>query len=315
MPRELKKLSIVTPFYNESEGIGGYFNTTISILETLDCDWEIIALDDGSEDATYELLCEENEKDSRVKVLRLSRNFGKDVALTAGFLNARGDAVIIMDADMQDPPELITDLVKVWMDGKNHVQAKRRARPNDTWMKLLTARGFYWGFNLFSTVKIPGEVADYQILDRSLIDRLKKYPERRRFMRGLASSVSEDQIYIEHDRPERARGKSKWGLMKLASFAWESTLAYSRFPFRFFALVGCFSSIVAFLLWFLSLIGTLTEGGLETWKLALVFLSGLNLILLSFIAEYANGIYLESKRRPLYHIRSAIGFESEIEEF
>ena len=305
-------LSLVVPMRNEEDGIDAFMTRVLPAVRQVGCDYEIVCVNDGSTDRTLERLGAARDRDPRVKIVDLARNFGKDLAMTAGIDHAAGDAVIPLDADLQDPPELIPDLVAKWREGNDMVIAVRRDRRGDSLAKRLSANLFYRAIGRMSDVPIPANAGDYRIMDRRVIDALKAMPERNRFMKGIFAWVGFKQASIAFDRPARAAGTSKWGFWKLWNFALDGIFSFSTLPLRiwtyFGAIIAVFALGYAALIVARTLIMGIDVPGYASLAVILLFFSGLNMIGLGIIGEYLGRVFMEVKRRPLYLVRDAIGF-------
>ena len=303
-----RKVSIVTPFFNEAGGIDIFYQAlALALNQIKKIEFEIICIDDGSGDDTIEELIDLSKKDSRVLILQLSRNFGKEAALTAGIDVATGDAVIPFDADLQDPPELILEMVNLWLDGAEVVLAKRIDRGSDSFMKRKTASAFYCFHNFLSSIKIPENVGDFRLMDRVVIDALKLLPERQRFMKGLFAWVGFKTKTLEYVRNPRLAGKSKFSGWKLWNFALEGITSFSLIPLKIWTYIGAigavFSIIYASYIIFRTLLFGIDVPGYASLLVAILFFGSLQLISLGVIGEYIGRIYFESKSRPLYIVR------------
>jgi glycosyltransferase involved in cell wall biosynthesis len=306
-------LSLVVPMRNEEDNIDEFMKRVLPAVQHVGCDYEIVCVNDGSTDRTMELLRSARRSDRRVKIVDLARNFGKDLAMTAGIDHAEGDAIIPLDADLQDPPELIPDLVAKWREGNDMVIAVRRDRRGDSLAKRLSANLFYRAIGRMSDVPIPANAGDYRIMDRRVIDALKSMPERNRFMKGIFAWVGFKQASIVFDRPARGAGSSKWSFWKLWNFALDGIFSFSTLPLRIWTYFGV--AIAIFALGYATLIAarTLIMGvdvpGYASLAVILLFFSGLNMIGLGIIGEYLGRVFIEVKHRPLYLVRDAIGFD------
>lgn len=308
------ELSIVIPFYNEEANIDYLFKRLIGVLEPLKMTYEIICVDDGSKDNTLECLVKHYLLHSTIKIVSLSRNFGKDIALTAGIDHTQGKAVIPIDADLQDPPELIEQLVAKWCEGYNVVYAKRRSRQGESWLKRFTANGFYRIITSLSHVQIPRDTGDFRLLDRQVIEALKKLPERTRFMKGLFAWVGFKQTCVIYDRQPRHKGKTKWNYWKLWNFALDGITSFSLVPLKVWIYVGSTFAFTSFLYALFLMLNTLIYGvvvpGYTSLMVVILFLGGVQLISLGIIGEYLGRIYEEVKQRPLYLVKDLYGLTS-----
>ena len=302
-------VSIVTPFYNEGEGIWIYFESIRTLIDKLDsARFEVICVDDGSRDNTLELLCQLPVQDTRFRVVELSRNFGKEAAMSAGLDLARGDAVVVIDADLQDPPELIGDMIARWQAGADVVLARRGDRSVDSLLKRKSAEWFYRFHNRMSDIQIPENVGDFRLMDRAAVDALKQLPEQQRFMKGLFAWVGFKTVTLDYKRLERVAGESKFSGWKLWNFALEGITSFSTAPLRVWTYIGLFGALLT-LIYALYIVGhTLMSGidvpGYASLLVAVLFIGSLQLISLGILGEYIGRIYLESKRRPTYLLRA-----------
>jgi glycosyltransferase involved in cell wall biosynthesis len=301
-------VSIVTPFYNEGEGVKHFYQVMAQTMEKLpDFDFEIVCVDDGSRDNTLEQLIAISKTDPRVSVLEFSRNFGKEAAMTAGIDATSGDCVIPIDADLQDPPALIAEMLKKWQDGAEVVLAKRVDRSSDSYAKRTTAAMFYRLHNALSGLQIPENVGDYRLMDRMVVDALKQLPERQRFMKGLFAWVGFKTATVEYVRDARLVGDSKFSGWKLWNFAIEGITSFSLVPLKIWTYVGGIGALFAFCYAVFVVIKTLVFGidvpGYASLLVVMLFFGSLQLICLGVLGEYIGRIYFESKQRPLYLIR------------
>jgi glycosyltransferase involved in cell wall biosynthesis len=302
------KVSIVVPFFNESEGVLSLFERLLPILESMDCQWEIICVNDGSRDNTLYELLSVRQGDSRIVVVDLSRNFGKEAALTAGLDHASGDVIIPLDADLQDPPEIIPLMVDKWKEGYDVVNAVRLFREGETWLKKFSAYSFYRLINRFSTTEIPPDVGDFRLISRPVLEAIKSLPERRRFMKGIFAWVGFRTTTIPYTRESRFSGKTKWNYWKLWNFALEGITSFSQVPLQLSSYIGFLVSLGAFFYGIFLLIRTLFFGndvkGYPSLIIIMLFLGGVQLMVLGVIGEYLGRTYEETKQRPLYLVRS-----------
>jgi len=302
-------ISVVIPFYNESGLVLPLYDRLSSVLNKTGHSWELICINDGSLDGTLEELLKLRNQDPRVGVVDLSRNFGKEAALTAGLDLAKGDVAIPMDADLQDPPELIPHLLSKWREGYDIVNAVRTERAGETWLKKLTAYGFYRLINRFSPVKIPEDVGDFRLLSRAVVEAVRKLPERRRFMKGIFAWVGFRTVAIPYEREMRLKGKTKWNYWRLWNFALEGITSFSQIPLQLSSYIGFLVSVGAFCYGIFLMIRTLIFGnsvkGYPSLMVAILFLGGVQLMALGVIGEYLGRTYEESKQRPLYVVRKS----------
>jgi glycosyltransferase involved in cell wall biosynthesis len=304
-------ISLVIPCHNEAENLSALYVRVRAVMDTLDESWETVCVNDGSTDDTLEQLLALHEEDPRVVVIDLSRNFGKEAALTAGLDHARGDCAIPLDADLQDPPEFIPDLLAKWREGYDVVNAVRLSRDGESWLKRASAHAFYRVITRMSTVDIPADTGDFRLLSRPVLDALKTLPERRRFMKGLFAWVGFRTTSIYYRREPRHAGKTKWNYWRLWNFAVEGITSFSQVPLQLAAYLGFFVSLLAFLYAIWLVISTLVYGnsvkGYPSMMVTLLFLGGVQLMALGVIGEYLGRIYEESKQRPVYLVRQAWG--------
>lgn len=309
---EKKSISIVVPMYNEEAVFHTLFRVLEETLSKLDVTYEVICVDDGSRDKTRELLLAKTQQDPRVKAVLLSRNFGKEAAMTAAIDYATGDAVIPIDADLQDPPELIGQMIEKWREGFDVVYAKRVSRMSDTPMKRNTAGLFYRIFNMLSEIPIPENVGDYRLMDRRVVDAIKRLPEKDRFMKGLFCWPGFNNTSIEFERPERLEGETKFNYWKLWNFALNGITSFSSFPVRLGVYLGLVVSAVAFIYGVVIMVKTLFTGvdvpGYASLMVVMLFLGGIQLFFLGLLGEYIGRIYKEVKNRPIYMVDKALGF-------
>lgn len=301
-------VSIVTPFYNEGEGVKHFYQVMTQTMEKLpNYDFELICVDDGSKDNTLEQLIALSKTDPRVIVLEFSRNFGKEPAMTAGIDAASGDCVIPIDADLQDPPGLISEMLTKWQEGAEVVLAKRIDRSSDSYAKRTTALMFYRLHNALSHLQIPENVGDYRLMDRVVVDALKQLPERQRFMKGLFAWVGFKTVTVEYVRDARLVGDSKFSGWKLWNFAIEGITSFSLVPLRAWTYVGAFGFLFAIVYAIYVILRTWIFGielpGYASLMVVILFFGGLQLMSLGIIGEYIGRIYFESKQRPLYLVR------------
>ncbi|MFI5330657.1 MAG: glycosyltransferase family 2 protein [Desulfobaccales bacterium] len=306
-------LSIVAPMYNEENNIDYFFKKLLSILNNLNMSYEIICVNDGSSDNTLEKLLKFRQDNPFIKIINFSRNFGKEIALTAGLRYSCGKAVIPIDADLQDPPELIERLIAKWRENYDVVYAVREKRYGETLIKRLTANLFYRFINCFSETPIPKNTGDFRLLDRRVVEVLNRIPERTRFMKGLFAWVGFRQTGLSYERQPRHLGKTKWNFWKLWNFALDGITLFSTAGLKFWSYVGMVISILSFIyaLFLVSLVLIFGRDvpGYASIMVAILFLGGLQLISLGIIGEYLGRVYAEVKHRPLYIISDCYGFE------
>jgi len=302
-------ISIVCPFYNEEHGIGAFFSRLIPVLDRLEEDYEVVCVNDGSRDGTLEALLAMRALRPHVRVIDLSRNFGKEAALTAGIDAAWGDAVIPIDADLQDSPELIVRLVKEWKRGFEVVLAKRADRRADTFAKRLTALLFYKVHNSISEPVLPENVGDFRLMDRKVVDAIKQLPERRRFMKGIFAWVGFRSTTIEYVRDPRVAGASRFSAWKLWNLALEGITSFSTAPLRIWTYLGLVVALLAFVYAGFIVMRTVIQGidvpGYASLLAITLFLGGIQLIGLGVLGEYLGRVYSEAKQRPIYIVRDS----------
>ena len=311
----MKKISVVIPMYFEEEVVNECYNRTKSVLEGLEkYEYEIIFVNDGSQDKTMEMLEEIAKDNKNVKVISFSRNFGHQAAVTCGLKYTTGDAVAIMDADMQDPPEVILDMIKLWEDGNEVIYAKRKTRKGETRFKLFTAKMFYKILNGLSDVEIPKDTGDFRLADKKVIDVINSLPEHNKFLRGLFSWVGFKQIPFEYERKERFAGKTKYPLKKMLKLASDGITSFSTKPLKVLGALGIMSIIVSIILLIYAIISyvfrlnSLTPGW-TSLMVTITFLGGMQLLSIWLISEYIGKIYDESKGRPEYIIDKTINIK------
>ncbi|MGB3292975.1 MAG: glycosyltransferase family 2 protein [Phormidesmis sp.] len=305
------EISVVVPLYCEASNIDYLFERLEAVLDRLQCTYEIICVDDGSYDDTVEGLRQHRQRNPRIKVIALSRNFGKELALTAGIDYACGAAVVPIDADLQDPPELIGALVAKWREGYDVVYAKRRSRQGESWIKRATANSFYRIIGRMSKVPIPRDTGDFRLLDRQVVEALKRLPERTRFMKGLFAWVGYRQSEVVYDREPRYSGETKWNYWRLWNFAIDGIASFSVAPLRIWSYVGIVFATISFLYGAFLLLRTLLFGvdvpGYASLMVAVLFLGGVQMVILGVLGEYLGRVYEEVKGRPLYLVRDTFG--------
>ena len=300
-------LSVVCPFFNEEPTVPHFFAHIVPVLEALDLPFEIVCVNDGSRDGTLAALLAVQAADPRVRVVDLSRNFGKEAALTAGLDVARGDAVIPIDSDLQDPPELIPAMVAKWREGFEVVLARRADRTSDHPMKRTTAQWFYRVHNLVSDTAIPENVGDFRLMDRRVVEAVRLLPERRRFMKGLFAWVGFRTVEIAYRRPERVAGEGKFSGWRLWNFALEGITSFSTAPLRIWSYLGLGFATLSFAYATFIVLRTLIYGvdmpGYASVFTAVLFMGGVQLVGIGILGEYVGRAYIEAKQRPLYIIR------------
>ncbi len=307
------ELSLIVPCYNEEDNLHYLFERLHSVLTPLNLTYEIICVNDGSKDRTLKYLIDYHHQNSSIKVINLSRNFGKEAAITAGLDYAKGAAVIPIDADLQDPPELIGELMAKWREGYDVVYGVRRSRHGESWLKKFTANNFYRVIGKISSVPIPPDTGDYRLLDRQVVEALKKMPERNRFMKGLFSWVGFKQTSIYFDRHSRKEGKTSFNYWKLWNFALDGITSFSSIPLKIWSYFGLIISGISFVYGIFLILRTIILGidvpGYASTIVVILFLGGIQLITLGVMGEYITRIYEEVKGRPIYLVKESYGFD------
>lgn len=299
---------MVVPAYNEVEVLPEFHRRLSQVLDGLSLASEIVYVNDGSRDATASILRALQKDDLRVAIVDLSRNFGKEIAMTAGIDHASGDAVVIIDADLQDPPELIPELVKHWREGYDDVYAKRSSRDGESFIKRATAHLFYRLLRTLSNVDIPPDTGDFRLLSRRAVDALKQLREQHRFMKGLFNWVGFERKEVLYKRDPRGAGKSKWNYWRLWNFALEGITSHTTAPLRLASYLGFIIALFAFIYALYMVYDKLVHGnpvaGYPSLIVSILFLGGVQLITLGVIGEYLGRMFDESKQRPLYFIKN-----------
>ncbi|CAM2058712.1 Uncharacterized glycosyltransferase sll0501 [Desulfovibrionales bacterium] len=307
-------LSVVIPIYNEEEALDGLFNALVSALDGLGLTYEVVCVDDGSQDHSLEGLLAWQEKLPQLKVVELSRNFGKEAALTAGLELACGDAIVPMDADLQDPPEIIPEMLNRWTEGFDVVLAQRASRPGDSQLKRIAAAAFYWTINKLSPIDILPNTGDFRLMDRRVVEALRLLPEKNRFMKGLFAWVGFRTTVVRYSRPARIAGTTKWSWWKLWNFALDGIFSFSNLPLKIWVYLGLAFSGLSFLYATFLILRTILFGidfpGYASIMVSMLFLEGVQLISLGVIGEYVGRIYNETKRRPSYLVKDLHGLQT-----
>lgn len=311
----MKLISIVVPCYNEQEVFAETYKRlteTLSGLDSSKYDYELIFVNDGSKDNTLELIREKVKSDPRVKGLNFARNFGHQIAITAGLDNCKGDAAVVIDADLQDPPHIILDMVKKWEEGYDVIFGKRRDRAGESAFKLVTAKYFYRFINRLSDVDIPLDTGDFRLMDRAALDQFLSMRETYRFVRGMVAWIGFNQTFVEYDRESRFAGSTKYPLKKMLRLASDAILSFSNTPLKIATFVGFITSLMAFAgILYALYMRLFTDNFVEGWTLLMIsvlLIGGIILLVLGIIGEYVGRIYGEIKRRPLYIIKDKLGF-------
>ncbi|WGG45389.1 glycosyltransferase family 2 protein [Rossellomorea sp. DA94] len=306
-------ISVVIPMYYEEEVAQECYDRLKRVMQENKIRYEFIFVNDGSTDRTLDILNDIANRDSQAKIVNFARNFGHQTAVTAGVDFAEGDAIVIIDADLQDPPEVIPDLIAKWKEGYEIVYAKRKKRSGETKFKLLTAKYFYKFLNYMSDIDIPKDTGDFRIIDRKAADVFKSMTERNRFVRGMFSWVGFNQTFIEYERDERFAGETKYPLKKMIKFASDGIIAFSTKPLKIVMTLGFFSVLVSFLVLVyaigIKLFGQGVETGWASIMVAITFFSGVQLLGMGIVGEYIARIYDESKNRPIYIVKETVNMK------
>ena len=304
-------ISLAVPCYNEAESLDAFLARIRAALAKVEMDYEIVFVDDGSADETWSRLKEARQNDDRIKLVALSRNFGKEAALTAAIHHCRGDAVIPIDVDLQDPPELIPDMITLWREGFEVVTAQRASRDTDTFLKRTTAHGFYRLFNAISPTQLPFNTGDFRLMDRKVADAFNQLRERSRFLKGIFAWLGFRHATVTFNRDDRVSGKSKFTPSKLMNLAVNGIFAFSSKPLRIWSYAGACISLLSFLyasfLFFRTLLFGVDLPGYASLMVVILFLGGIQLIGLGVLGEYMGRVYDEVKQRPLYLVRERLG--------
>jgi dolichol-phosphate mannosyltransferase len=301
--------SIVVPIYNEKENISELHRRVSDVMKQARKPWELVLVDDGSTDGSTDMIRELAKKDKHVRPIIFARNFGHQIAITAGWDYARGDAVVIIDADLQDPPELILEMAEKWKEGYEVVYAIRAEREGESWFKLWTASLFYRIIYRITDVEIPLDTGDFRLMDRKVVDVLKSMRERHRFPRGMSAWVGFKQVGVEYKRAARVAGETKYPFRKMFRLALNAITGFSYFPLQVATYIGFFSAGIAAIaipvVIYMRMTGSQAFFGQATTLIAVLFLGGVQLISLGILGEYIGRLYDEAKGRPLYIVREA----------
>ena len=298
------KFSIIAPVFNEHECLSEFYSRICSVMDTTHSSWELVFVDDGSTDGSTDLIRAFARKDKRVQPVIFARNFGHQIAVTAGMDYSRGQAVVVIDADLQDPPEVILDLIAKWKEGYQVIYAVRRKREGESWFKLFSASLFYRLIYRITDVKIPLDTGDFRLLDRKIVNIMGSMRERHRFLRGMASWVGFRQIGVEYDRKERFAGKTKYPFSKMLKLALNAVTSFSYFPLQLATYIGFIAAGLSILSIPIVILLRIAFHeaflGQATTLIAVLFLGGVQLICMGILGEYIGRIYDEVKGRPLY---------------
>ncbi|WP_281813005.1 glycosyltransferase family 2 protein [Vallitalea longa] len=307
----MKTITILVPCYNEEEVINIFYEEVVKIIDKIDYNFEILFVNDGSKDMTLNKIIAMRINDSRVSYVDLSRNYGKEIAMAAGLDHVTGDAVIIMDADLQDPPSLIPTMIEEWEKGYDDVYAKRSSRKGESFMKKFTSHCFYRLLSKLSKVEIQKDTGDFRLLNRKAIDALKQFRESGRYTKGLFSLIGFKKKEILFDRDERAAGKTKWNYWKLIGLAIEGITTFTIMPLRIATFIGGFTGLFAFIYMIYIVLRTLIVGvelpGYASLVSIMLFIGSIQLVGIGILGEYVGRIFNETKNRPLYFINKYEG--------
>ena len=307
------ELSVVVPMRNESLSVPELFDTLLPVLQDTGKSYEILCINDGSTDDTLALLLARQKDEPVIKIVDLSRGFGKEAALTSGIDHAQGAAVIIMDADLQHPPDVIPDLIAKWEEGYEVVYGARRSRIKDGWLKRLTSQGFYAVFNRLSDTKLPPDAGDFRLMDRVVVDVLRRLGEHSRFMKGMFAWVGFKQVGVPFECPERQAGESQWSYFKLLRFALDGIFSFSSAPLRLWTWIGATTAFFALVYAFFLVLRVFIYGrdvpGYASIIVAILFFGGVQLISVGVLGEYIGRIFRETKGRPIYIVKRTYGLD------
>jgi dolichol-phosphate mannosyltransferase len=308
------RYSFIIPVLDEADSLPLLRERMGDLLQRIDGPAEVVLVDDGSTDASFEIMCNYSVEDARFRCVRLSRNFGHQIAITAGLEHARGDAVIVMDADLQDPPEVVLDMIERWKAGFDVVGGRRIRRRGESAFKRASAHVFYRALDRLSDTDIPPDVGDFRLMDRRVVDALRSMPEQNRYVRGMVSWVGFPQTSVDYVRDERKAGVTKYPLRRMVALALNAVLGFSTVPLRLISKLGFVVSLVSFVAGLASIAFYLLGATIPGWTSIVVvafFVGGVQLVVLGVIGEYVGRIYDEVRKRPLYVVADAIGFDDE----
>jgi glycosyltransferase involved in cell wall biosynthesis len=302
--------TIIAPIYNEIDNIQTLYTRVCEVMDSSGEPWEFVMIDDGSSDGSTDAILELKKQDPKIVPVIFARNFGHQIAVTAGLDYSQGEAVVIIDADLQDPPEVILDLIQKWKEGYEVVYATRSKREGETWFKLLTASAFYRLIQRITDINLPMDTGDFRLLDRKVVDVMGSMREKHRFLRGMSVWVGFRQTGVEYERAERLAGESKYPLKIMFRLASDAITGFSYFPLQLATYLGCaftgFSFLAILALIILRLVGSQFLIGQAATLIAVLFLGGVQLLSLGMIGEYVGRLYDEAKGRPLYTVRSDV---------
>ncbi|MBU3090332.1 glycosyltransferase family 2 protein [Clostridium gasigenes] len=307
-----KLISVVVPMYYEEKVVGECYRRLSEVMNNVKYNYELIFVNDGSKDRTLKMLKELAKEDNRIKIIDFARNFGHQIAVTAGIKEAHGDAVIIIDADLQDPPELIVNMIDKWENGYEVVYAKRKKREGETFFKVLTAKYFYKILNVMSDIEIPKDTGDYRLMDRKAVDVFNSMPEKNRFVRGMVSWIGFNQTYVEFVRAERFAGETKYPLKKMLKLAEDGIVSFSNKPIKIIGGIGLLFVTIFFTQIIYAICNTMFGNRVSVIFYLSSYISliaGIILVAMSVLGTYIGKIFDESNGRPLYIIREKVNFE------
>lgn len=306
-PRKLTRCSVVVPAFNEQDSLEPLHDRLTRVLTGIGADYDIIFVDDGSTDRTLAVIHKLASADPRVRYVSFARNFGHEAASTAGLDRADGDVVVLMDADLQDPPELIPEMIDKWRQGHDVVYAQRRRRTGESMFKRLTAWAFYRTLNAVTPTTIPPDTGDFRLMDRRVVAQFRRMRETNRFVRGMVSWVGHRQTAVQFDRPARHAGEAKYGLFKLIMLSLDATMGFSTFPLRVATVLGLVTTAAALIAGLVVVINKLVYGlpveGYALLATGMFFLGGVQMLLLGILGEYTGRIYTQVQQRPLYVVK------------
>ena len=306
-------LAVVAPFYNEGPHATRFLKHLLAVLADIDADWTVICINDGSTDNTLDHLIKTHRHDHRIKVIDFSRNFGKEYALTAGLDHCDADAVVLMDSDLQHPPEMLPAMLAKWREGYEVVYMVRQARGDVGFLRGLARRVFYLSFRLASELRLPPEAGDFRLLDAKVVAAIRRLPERTRFMKGIYHWVGFRQIGLPYEETNRNHGNSKWDLWQLTALAVDGITAFSNLPLRLWGMLGATIASISLIYGLARIVRYFIYGvdvpGFESIIVAVLFLGGVQLLSLGVLGGYIGRIFNEVKGRPLYIVRRTYGFD------
>ena len=310
--------TIIAPIYNEIENIQVLYQRVSEVMDSTGEPWEFVMVDDGSSDGSTKAILDLKDRDDKIVPVIFARNFGHQIAVTAGLDHSQGEAVVIIDADLQDPPEVILDLIAKWKEGYEVVYATRAKREGETWFKLFTAAAFYRTIQRITDVNLPMDTGDFRLLDRKVVHVMNNMREKHRFLRGMSVWVGFKQTGVEYDRAERYAGETKYPLKKMFRLASDAITGFSYFPLKLATYLGFIAAglsiLTLLIVIILRLTGSLPLLGQATTLIAVLFLGGVQLISLGMLGEYVGRLYDEAKGRPLYIVREDLEVEQDLEK-